>query len=150
MHLEQQDRRLIPGFGLADQDIDKVFRVEFRVISVVSNCVHHILRSKRISFIRMRTSVRFLTRTPFAGPSSSSSSFSASVASGSSPIWTNCMPSLCKGTCLASRRRAESTIACLGSSASPMVSVYSNGTEPIGYSLGLPSVITRILMGLWL
>ena len=39
------------------------------------------------------------------------------------------MPNLCKGTCLSSRRRAESTIACLGSSAGPKLSFYSHGTE---------------------
>ena len=46
LHLEEKNRRLVPGFGLADQDFDKVFRVEFRVISVVSNCVHHILEQE--------------------------------------------------------------------------------------------------------
>ena len=112
---------------MAEQDFHKEICVEFRAISVESNCVHHILRSERISFIWVRTLARFLTRTPCTGPSSSSSSFSASVASSSSPIWTNCRPNLYKGTCLASKRRAKSIIAGLGSSAGPVISSYSRG-----------------------
>ena len=43
------------GIECSEQDLHKNIRAEVRLIAIESDCVHHILRSKRISFIRIKT-----------------------------------------------------------------------------------------------
>ena len=41
--------------GLAEQDFHKEFRVDFWMIAIESDRIHHILRSEKISFIGMKS-----------------------------------------------------------------------------------------------
>jgi hypothetical protein len=74
------------GINCTEHDFDDKIYAEGRLFLTEGDRIHHVLISNAISFYQGKDSLRLLTQTPLAGPICSSSSFNASVASGSSPI----------------------------------------------------------------
>jgi hypothetical protein len=74
------------GIDCTEHDFDDKICAEGRLCLIEEDRIHHVLINTAISFHQGKDLLRLLTRTPWSGPSCSSSSFSASEASGSSPI----------------------------------------------------------------
>jgi hypothetical protein len=88
----------------AKENLDDGVDCELPAIGIVGSRVNHVLQVKVSASDYHFEQRKRLARVPCSPAMSSSSSFNASVASASSPICTNWMPNLFKGTPLRSRR----------------------------------------------
>ena len=153
--LEQERRTRRHDFGVdlgiecSEQDFHENLRAEVRLIAIESNCVHHILRSKTISFIRMRTWCVSLR-----GRHASAQDCRRAL---SVPQWRRGHRQSGQIVCQAG---AKPRSFCPGNEHIQRSLLWDRRLDPksvsirkapnlAGHLLGTPSVIKRILMGLW-